>query len=330
MIQNFALGVDLGWTEQLEMMGYRWINEEGKRVDPIEETKRLGANAVRLRVFVNPPKESLWTKEDGTTCMLGFCDPQSVLRIAKRVKDAGMKLMLDFHYSDHFADPLCQDIPKAWEHLSQAEIQQKVYEHTKNVLRLFKDNGIIPEWVQVGNEINAGIMIPQGGLKENPKDLISFLNAGYDAVKEICPETKVITHLAAVISRDWCEPFLDNFIKYEGKTDILGFSYYPYWFQVKCDKEELYSYMKEYADRSSKPIMVVETGGDDSNEEETYDLLKDSIEAIERFGDDGLGIFYWEPEANRKILPDGYPLGAAKLVGEKTLQFTKALSAYRK
>lgn len=329
MIQNFALGVDLGWMEQLEMMGYRWIDENGNKTDLLAQIKQKGGNAVRLRIFVNPPKESFWTKKDGTECMLGFCDPQSVLRVSKRVKDAGLKLMLDFHYSDHFADPMYQDIPKEWENLNKEQLKEKVYEHTKDALTLFKDNGIIPEWVQVGNEINSGIMIPQGGFKENPGDLVEFLNAGYDAVKEVCPQTQVITHLAAVNLRKWCVPFLDNFIKNNGKTDVLGFSYYPYWAKTKIDGEELYGCLEEYAKQCDKPVMVVEVGGEDAKEDETYELLKVSIDAVERFGDKGLGVFYWEPEATREILPDQYPLCAARLVGEKTLQLTKALDAYK-
>lgn len=111
MKTEMAYGVDLGWLSQLEARGIHWVDAEKKEIDPLSAMKEMGADAVRLRIFVNPPKESYWTKKDGTVCMLGFCDAQSVLEVSERVKAAGMKLMLDFHYSDHFADPEYQDIP---------------------------------------------------------------------------------------------------------------------------------------------------------------------------------------------------------------------------
>ena len=143
MEDNFAYGVDLGWLSQLEERGVRWVDISGRpdlpggpdksgkpdrpgaadgalggggrEVDPLCKMKELGADSVRLRVFVNPPREAFWTKKDGTQCMLGFCDKDSVLEMSRRVKKAGMRLMIDFHYSDHFADPEYQDIPAEWE-----------------------------------------------------------------------------------------------------------------------------------------------------------------------------------------------------------------------
>lgn len=330
MIQDFAFGVDLGWTEQLEQLGYHWIDDDGKKIDPIVAAKDLGADAVRLRVFVNPPKEAFWTKHDGvTTCMLGYCDAKSVLRMSQRVNEAGMKLMIDFHYSDHFADPLCQDIPQEWEELDEDSLANCVAEHTKTVLTLLKDNDIKPDWVQVGNEINAGIMHPMGDFENHPRELVHYLNAGYDAVKEVYEDLPVITHLAAVNEKSWCEPFLDSFIKNNGKTDILGFSYYPYWAKEKTDAIQLKKSLEEYSHKLQKPVMVVEVGGDDSDWQVTYQTIKDGIFAQKDMDGTGLGIFYWEPEANREILPDKYPLGAAELVSEKTLRYTKALSIYK-
>lgn len=330
MIQDFSLGVDLGWVEQLEQLGYHWVDEKRKTVDPVLEAKELGADAVRLRVFVQPPKESFWTKHDGvTTCMLGYCDPKSVLRMSKRVREAGMRLMIDFHYSDYFADPLCQDIPSAWEGCDEEELAKKVYEHTKEVMQLLVDNGIEPEWVQVGNEINSGIMHPMADFKTHPKELVHYLNAGYDAVKEVSPKSLVITHLAAVTAKQWCVPFWENFVEQGGKTDILGFSYYPYWMKEVSDPKGLAEAMDIYAKQCGKPVMVVEVGDDDSDPQTTYNTITDAILAQKQMKAEGLGVFYWEPEANRAVLPDQYPLGAAELVCEKTLRYTKALTAYR-
>ncbi len=329
-MKKMIYGVDLGWASQLETFGYRWIDEQGDETDIVALSKKMGANAVRLRVFVDPPKEGFWQKRENETCMLGFCDGEGVLAMAERVKREGMKLMIDFHYSDHFADPLFQDMPEAWKEDSGEELERRVAAHTKEVLHLLTEHGIYPEWVQVGNEINNGMMWPRGSLKEAPKQLVGFLNAGYDAVKEICPDCRVITHLAAVMDDAQCMPFWENFFAEGGRTDILGFSYYPYWEQFDSDKDKLTDKLTGYSDRYHKPVMIVEVGGLDYDEEGSYQIMKDCVEAMKALKDqEECGIFYWEPEAVAEILPDRYPLCAAKLAGEKLLQYTGTLKAYR-
>lgn len=329
-MKKMIYGVDLGWATQLEAQGFRWLDEAGEEKEILAASKELGVNAVRLRIFVDPPEEAFWQKQEDELCMLGFCDAKGVLEMAKRVKKSGMKLMVGFHYSDHFADPEHQDIPLEWENDSDDQLEKRVCEHTKKVLRLLTEHGAGPDWVQVGNEINNGIMWPKGSLKEAPKQLVRFLNAGYDAVKEVCPQAQVITHLASVLSDDLCLPFLDNFFAENGKTDFLGFSYYPYWEKFVSDKDRLSQKLKEYANRYGKPVMIVEVGGPDYDEEDTYKAVADCIGAVkEQEAQEECGVFYWEPEAAAQILPDRYPLGAAQLVGEKTLKYNKALKAYR-
>ncbi len=297
MKDRMVLGADLGWVSQLESRGIRWVDEEGRQIDPLQAVKDMGTNTVRLRVFVNPPKEAFWQKKNGTVCMLGFADAESVLEMAKRVKAMDLQLMIDFHYSDHFADPQYQDVPEAWQNEDGEGLKKKVYEHTKEVLHLLVENGAAPEWVQVGNEINPGILLPHGGLKENPGQLVEFLNMGYDAVKECCPDCKVITHIAGPYKPDWCEPFLDNFFEKGGKTDVLGFSHYPYWFKVEQSAEFLLGYLSRYEQKYHKPVMVCEVGGPENEEEGTYQLLMNTMEALERLPDEkGLGVVYWEPE----------------------------------
>lgn len=328
-MKKMIYGVDLGWASQLESMGYRWLDESGKETDLLEATKELGANAVRLRIFVNPPREAFWQKQEDETCMLGFCDAAHVVQMAERIKKSGMKLMVGFHYSDHFADPEHQDIPEEWLDDSDPQLEKRIYERTREVMLLLVEHDAAPDWVQVGNEINNGILWPRGSLKEAPRQLVRFLNAGYDAVKEVCPDSQVITHLASVLNDDLCMPFLENFFAEKGKTDILGFSYYPYWEQFESDKDVLSTKLKEYMRKYHKPVMITEVGGLDHDEEGTYKIVSDCIGAMrEQEGQEECGVFYWEPEVTAAILPDAYPLGAAKLAGEKTLQYTKALRAY--
>lgn len=330
MKEDFVLGVDLGWVSQLESRGVKWVDNDKKGIDPLQAVKNIGANTIRLRVFVNPPKEAFWKQKDGTECMLGFADAESVLKMATRAKALNLKLIIDFHYSDHFADPLHQDIPEEWKEDDAEGLTGRVYAHTKEVLTLLTQHEIYPEWVQVGNEINPGILLPQGGLKENPNNLIAFLNAGYDAVKECCPECKAITHITAVHRPELCEAFWDNFFDRGGKTDIMGFSHYPYWFKTDQSAEFLLKYLKRYEERYHKPIMICEVGGPEEDEQGTEQLLINTIEAVKSLpGEQGLGVVYWEPEVAAAILPDKYPLGAARLVDENTLQFTRALSAYQ-
>lgn len=333
---KIAYGVDLGWLSQLEARGIRWVDKDKKEIDPLQAMKEMGADAVRLRIFVNPPKEAYWKKKDGTSCMLGFCDAQSVLEVSERVKAAGMKLMLDFHYSDHFADPEYQDIPEEWAQDDAAQLTKRVYQHTKDVLTLFVEKGIEPEWVQVGNEINPGLLLPAGSRKEHPEQMTAFLNAGYDAVKECCPSCQVITHLSCVNFRELCDPFWESFFGNGGKTDILGFSYYPYWYDMITQNREkkpvdlFYNPLTFYAERYQKPVMIVEVGGQETDEEGTYQLLINTLEAVRQVPDNqGLGVFYWEPEVGAGILPDSYPLGAAVALDDNTIQFTGALAAYK-
>ncbi|MCC8028672.1 MAG: glycosyl hydrolase 53 family protein [Lachnospiraceae bacterium] len=347
MTDTFAYGVDLGWASQLEHLGYTWIDENGSPADPFRACRDMGANAVRLRIFVDQ-KEDFWQKTETVRCMLGFCDMYRVLEAARRVKALDMDLMLDFHYSDHFADPEIQDIPAAWKDDDDMRLTERVRGHTREVLLLFRENDIEPRWVQVGNEINFGMMWPKGHLKTAPKQLVRFLNAGYDAVKEVFPDCLVITHMAAVHNEDWCVPFLDNFFENHGKTDIIGFSYYPYWAQQQIDTESmsaeetvhtlaecmkktaLAGWLARYEKRYDRPVMIVEIGGDDRQEDDTYRLLLSSAEAVRELpGGRGLGIFYWEPDAVRTVLPDAYPLGAARQTDDHTLQYTKVLTAYK-
>ncbi len=335
MEEKFAYGVDYGWVSQLEAEGVTWVDEKGEKIDPLQAAINFGVDSVRLRVFVNPPKEAYWDKMEDVTCMLGYCDRQSVLSMSKRIKAAGLRLMLTIHYSDHFADPDFQDIPEAWKNEDFAGMKKCLVGHTKDILESLLAEGIEPDWIQVGNEINHGILWPVGSLKENPKQLVELINAGYDACKEIFPECPVILHMAGLPMPDWYDPFFENFFSNGGKTDIIGFSYYPYWYQrmdsgyTGHDSQEMYQEMERIYFKYKKPIMLCEIGESEEEPEKTRKLLKDAIEMIRALPDgNGLGIFYWEPEVGAAFLPDRYPLGAARQAGDKTLRFTDALKGY--
>lgn len=332
---NMAYGADVGWLSQLEDHGVTWVDDNGEQKDPILLLKEKGINAIRIRAFVKPNTDFKWTKLDGTTCWLGYNDTKGVLYTAKRAEELGMDVMIVLHYSDHFADPMYQDVPSEWKNATASELEKYVYDYTYYLMTQLANEGVYPKWVQVGNEINGGILHPYGNSTNNFKQLAAYLNSGYNAVKAVSPDSKVVTHLANLGNLDvgasddftW---FLDNFINtYGGKTDIIGMSYYPYWIG-KNDIEGLSQNLYELSQKYNKEVMVVETGGDAGNPQETYDLLRKEINALKSVpGNKGAGIFYWEPEAHASLLPDQYPLGATELVGDKILKYTSALDAFK-
>lgn len=327
---EIAYGVDVGLLSQLENEGVTWVNDEGQQEDALKILKDKGVDAVRIRAFVKPNSDFKWTKPDGSTCMLGYSDTKGVIYTAKRAKELGMKVMIVFHYSDHYADPMYQDIPSEWEGVSAEVLEKYVYDYTYYVMSQLASENIYPEWVQVGNELTSGMLLPYGSSTSNFEQLVKYLNSGYDAVKAVSPSTKVITHLAHGHDVEGYKWFLDQFInQYSGKTDVVGMSYYPLWIgsnEIEKMTENLNSIVTNYG----KEVIVCETGGYEKEETETYTLLREEINALKSIPDNkGIGIFYWEPEVNSEILPDSYPLGATKVISNNKLQFTSALDAYK-
>ena len=212
-------------------------------------------------------------------------------------------------------------------------MEQYVYDYTAYIMEQLAEEGVYPEWVQVGNEVSYGMLYPSGSNQTNDfTQLTNYLNSGYDAVKSVSPNTKVVTHLthgSGIAHFAW---FFENFItKCGGKTDVIGMSYYPYWtssYDGDCIENVTYN-LCQMASQYGKEVMICETGELESNPTETYELLRKEINALEVVpNNNGIGVFYWEPEANSTILPDGYTLGATENVGDKKLHFTDALNAF--
>ncbi len=180
-------GADIGFLSQLESQGVQWVDDNGDTKDVLELLKEKGVNAVRLRVFVKPPENFYWTKPDGTNCMLGYADTKGLVYTAKRASQLGMKIMLVFHYSDHFADPLIQDVPSEWENASASELEKYVYDYTKYIMTELADENIYPEWVQVGNEVSYGMLYPSGSnqsLLPHLMEHIRYRTDGADCIWE--------------------------------------------------------------------------------------------------------------------------------------------------
>lgn len=269
------LGADISFLPELEARGMKF-SEEGVEKDAIQILKDHGFNYVRLRIF-NDPKN-----EKGYSPGKGFCDLENTKKMAKRVKDAGMKLLLDFHYSDYWADPGHQNTPVAWMDYSLDEMKKAVYDFTKDVMLQLQQQGTAPDMVQVGNEINHGIIWPQGNVS-NLDGLAQLINAGTAAVKAVDPSVVLLLHVALGGQNDESVFFIDNMLARGVHFDVIGESYYPKWHGTL---EDLESNLNDLARRYNKDVIVVE-----------YSHRKDEVNkiAFEVKNGRGKGTCIWEP-----------------------------------
>ncbi len=297
---TFWLGADISGTTALEAHGGQLYNSSGEPRENTQLMKELGLNAVRLRAWVNPKD--------------GFCRPDDVLLMASRAKALGMEVMIDFHYSDWWADPGQQNIPAAWKELSYNEMRQALAEHTRSTLLLLKTNGINVRWVQVGNETTNGFLWPMGRAQENMVQYAGLTQAGYEAVKQVFPEAQVIIHLDQARDAKRYDFIFDGLKANGAKWDIIGMSVYPYWDQrEKAEKNDAGTLkhalknMKRLVKKFGTPVMVVETGYEAARPEEGRRFMEKLISACQEMDGRCLGVFYWAPE-----LEHHYPLGAFK------------------
>lgn len=301
--QPFWLGADISGTTELEARGIQLYNAAGEPRENTQLMKDYGLNAVRYRVWVDP------------TATGGFCNPYDVLRMARRAKALGLAIMIDFHYSDWWADPGKQNIPAAWKDMNYEQMKNALAQHTEFTLRLLKDNGILVDWVQVGNETTNGFLWEMGRASEHMDQYAGLTEAGYQASKRVFPDTPVIVHLDG-----GCDPHRYNWIfdglkQYGAHWDIIGMSIYPYW---DIDAKLVTDYhgtidgfvanIKRLYEKYGTELMIVETGVEARKPVEGKKILAEIIDAA-RTRCDGhcLGVFYWAPEADAT---EAYPLGA--------------------
>lgn len=222
--------------------------DNGVKKDAIQILKEHGFNYIRLRIFVNPEADS------GYSPQKGFCNFANTLQMAKRIKAAGMGFLLDFHYSDTWADPGKQFKPQAWKNLSYADLVKQVHDYTKDVVASLKEQGVAPDMVQVGNEINHGILWPTGNTK-NMDSLAGLLKAGIKGVKEADKRIKIMLHIACGGQNTESRYFIDNMLARHVKFDIIGESYYPQWHGTI---KELHDNLNDLCKRYKQDVMVAE------------------------------------------------------------------------
>ena len=299
--RTFWLGADISGTTELEARGTKLYNAKGEERENTALMKELGLNAVRLRVWVNPKA--------------GFCSKEDVLVMALRAKVLGMAVMIDFHYSDWWADPAQQNIPEAWKDLNYKQMKKALAKHTRETLKLLKDNGIDVRWVQVGNETTNGFLWEMGRASTNMKQYAGLSQAGYKAVKKVFPKAEVIVHLDGGCDPNRYHFIFDGLRQYGAKWDMIGLSVYPYWDQraklTTSDDETLekcIANMNALYERYHTKMMIVETGYEVARPEEGKAFLKRLISAAAtQTGGHCEGVFYWAPE-----LETHYRLGAFK------------------
>ncbi|WP_443749945.1 glycoside hydrolase family 53 protein [Asticcacaulis solisilvae] len=306
--QTWAGGSDVSWVDQEESSGKKFYNSSGTQTDPFVLLKNLSINAIRLRVWVNPSG--------------GWNNGADTLYMAKRAIAQGQRVMIDFHYSDSWADPGKQTIPAAWTDHSLAALQSKVYSHTYDILNYLKSNGVTVTWVQVGNEINSGLLWPTGSTSSF-SNLAALTNQGYAATKAVFPSAQVIIHLANAYDDADFRWFFDNFKAAGGKWDITGMSHYPTTSNWSTLNAQAGTTMNDVASRYAKPVMIVEVGMDYSQAATAKSMVADIIARNKAVPSSrGLGVFYWEPEAYPGW--QGYTLGALTSAGK----FTAAMDPF--
>jgi arabinogalactan endo-1,4-beta-galactosidase len=242
-----------------------------------------------------------------------------VLAKAQRVKAAGMKLMIDFHYSDNWADPGKQTKPAAWAAYTVDQLATAIADHTRNSLIILRDAGITPEWVQVGNETSNGMLWDEGKAENNMKNYARFVTSGYDAVKEIFPTALVIVHLDNCYDNALYQWNIGGLKDNGAKFDVIGASAYPTYrtdSTWQTTNTQCLANLNDLVDRFKVPVMIAEVGAP-WDHADAKAIIADVIAKVRSVkNNQGIGVFYWEPEAygNWK----GYSLGAFDNTGKPT------------
>jgi arabinogalactan endo-1,4-beta-galactosidase len=290
---QFANGADIGWLSEMEARGYVFKDNSGVQRNCLDILRSKGINALRFRVWVNPRGS--------------YCNKKDVAYMAHRADSAGFKVMLDFHCSDTWADPGHQTKPAAWANDALPQLLTDLYDHVYGVLDTLKSIGVVPAWVQIGNETNDGMLWETGRASTNMSNFAQMIDTGYSAVKAVDSTIQVIVHLSNGHD-DKMFRWMFNGLKNNGaRWDIIGMSVYPYWANLPWATDDSLALitMQDMIARYNTKVMVVEAGYLYYQPIAANQYLLDLIAKTKSVG--GLGVFYWEPESYNWL---GYQLGA--------------------
>ncbi|MCR8657868.1 glycoside hydrolase family 53 protein [Paenibacillus endoradicis] len=306
---SFIKGADVSFVDEIETEGGAFY-EDGVKKDVLDILKDSGVNSARLRLWNNPEFD--------------YCNPAKTIKMGKRIKERGLHFLLDFHYSDYWADPVKQHMPKAWEKLSFVELEAVVKAFTRNMVEQLMVAGATPDMIQIGNEITNGMIWGEGrvdGEYDTPEQwdkLARLIIAGIEGVNEASPNKHIpiMIHIDRGADNAGSRYFYDKIAQYPISYDIIGLSYYSWWHGTL---EQLTHNMDELAARYEKDIVVVEvaypwtmTPPDDQqlifnrkdwiyegfpvNVEGQSKWLTHLMRLIKEVEDNrGLGLYYWEP-----------------------------------
>ena len=306
------LGGDISLLPEYEKKGTVYRNAAGTPVIPLKFFKDNGWNAMRVRLFVNPDNAPQSNKDEGVCQDIPF-----VAKLGHKIKKAGMQFMLDFHYSDTWADPGKQFIPTEWTDHSVDALCRKVYEHTVEALKAMRKAGAEPDLIQVGNEITNGMLWPVGKINHNDSDdwsiLCKMISSGIQACREQCPEARIIIHTEKAGDWDITHRFYTELQNHKCDYDIIGLSYYPMWHRnVGVLAATLDSLQTVFPD---KEVMIVETAGYYSHDNDKWAkpeqyaefypispagqamFTKELVNELRRHNN-VTGLFWWFPEEN--------------------------------
>jgi arabinogalactan endo-1,4-beta-galactosidase len=292
--QSYAIGADLSFMKQAEESGFAF-KENGEPVSCLEIFREHGYNWIRLRLFHTPsrlPNNLEYT-----------------IALAQEARQKGFKFLLDYHYSDTWADPGKQYIPAAWEGLTHEELVQAVFEYTRSTMIAFREAGVFPDMVQVGNEISNGMLWPDGKLPGNWDQFAELVQAGINGVHASCgnsPCPEVMIHIDKGGNWDFTKQWFDKFNSYGIKYDAIGQSYYPWWHGSLLD---LRNCLNLTAKTYNRDIYVVEAAYNWTPTEytakpapfpESPEGQKEFLEEVNRIvlsvpDNRGRGVFWWEP-----------------------------------
>ena len=295
---SYAEGADISWVTEMENDGVKFYNASGSETECTALMKEIGFDAIRLRVWVDPEE--------------GWCGKEDVIVKAKRAQALGMRLMIDFHYSDYWADPGKQNPPAAWKNHDLTQLTAAVGEHTKDILKTLKDNGVNVEWVQIGNEVNNGMLWPAGKVEGKSADnFISLVNTGYNMVKEVYPSAKVIVHVSNGHDAGLFDWFFGLMKNGNAKYDIIGMSLYPMWWENggwndwKANIDKCIANIKAVTAKFGKPVMLCEIGMPVSEPETAKTAFGYILEQTKKI-EDCHGVFCWEPQTDGVWKPSSY------------------------
>lgn len=301
--ENFVKGADISWLTEMGKANIKFYNSAGAEKDLIQILKEKGMNTIRLRVWVNPAD--------------GYNNTADVLAKSLRAKALGMRILIDFHYSDFWADPGKQNKPAAWVGQNITQLKQSVYDHTAGVLTVLKLNGVTPEWVQVGNETNDGMLWEEGRASKNMKNFAELIQSGYSAVKAVNSTTKVMVHISNGYDNALFRWIFDGLKANGANWDVIGMSLYPTSTNWSILNIQCLANMNDMVSRYGKEVMICEVGMDVSATNACKAFLSDIILKTNSVaGKKGLGVLYWEPQAYNSW--KGYNLGAFDISGKPT------------